>query len=139
MKKIIKILIVLLTIISIPAIIFYFELSKQHIPNPLLIESSEHIRKTLLGLTPIGTSTTDDVFAVINKHEEWGTNGIQYEYGYQDHFPDGYYRKGEKSIRAKIGEYKKPFDYATAVIVHWMFDIDSRLIDIHVRKDTNGL
>jgi len=71
MKKIIYILLALLAIILIPVVAVYFELAKQHMPNPLLAESNEHIREELLKLTPLGVGMGDVLEYIHTKKEEW--------------------------------------------------------------------
>ena len=124
----------LFKVLDVRFIAIIFRFSRQYIPDPLLIEPSKYIREYLLELTPIGTSI-EDVLEVIYKNEEWRIDRINYEQGYIEETRI----IGEKSIRVMIGEYKKSFDFYTAVEVSWGFDENSKLIDIYVRKDVDAL
>ena len=98
--------------------------------NPLR-RSEEHIRRSMLEDTPIGTSI-EDVIDIIENKEKWEIIYVSYEHGYFRRGPS----VGEKSIRALIGDYGFLF-LKTSVSVYWGFDEDSKLIEIAVWKSTD--
>lgn len=108
--------------------------------NPLR-KSQEQIRKSILEITPIGTSM-EDVVKAIESNKKWEIEWISYEHGYGI---DKWGRPGEnndthvgdKSLRVYLGSYRNIFE--TGVLVYFGFDENSKLIDIAVRKDTDGL
>ncbi len=134
-KTIIYILIALLVIVLIVTIITLL--------NPLR-KSQEHIRNDILRLTPIGTSM-EDVIKIVKSKREWEIDYISHDHGYRrpgtpEHSDIALGREtivGEKSIRVFVGEYRNIF--ITSVSVFWGFDKNSKLIEIYVWKDTDGL
>ena len=125
---------IILTVKILPDIIWYK--TYEHIPAPLLVESTEYIRETLLDFTPIGMNK-EDVIKIIKDNEEWKVN-VNHDYGYS---ASGY-TVGKTSASAMIGEYRitKSFGIGmTAVTVYWGFDEDSKLVDIYVSKCTDAI
>jgi len=105
-----------------------------------LRHSAEYTRERLLKQTPIGTSVEDVI--KINKKRIWRTiDWISYEHGYgidkwNTPSESGKTTIGVKSIRVHLGTYWVLF--RTDVIVFYGFDEYSKLVDLHVRKDTDS-
>jgi hypothetical protein len=138
-KKIVFVLTALVAIVVIAINVllsewcFYF--LRADVPNPLFIESTEHIRETLLELTPTGTSV-DDVIRIIEDKGEKG-EWSDLRGGSLNPLPWNYTHRfdAEKIIYGVIGEYKEANDwYSTCVDVAWEFDENSKLLDIAVKK-----
>ena len=112
------------------------------VSDPLVIESEETIKETLLALTPVGMNK-EGVLHVIDSQEKWAIMRVNYDRGFAlvdigIPFPDEYASDmhpviGEKFIRVKIGDYVERFH--TTVSVYWAFDSNERLIDLYARKD----
>ena len=108
------------------------------------------IRANLLRLTPVGTDMKDAI-AVIESNKKWEIMYISNEFGYMltlGGMPETYYPRyspdilpekiiGKQSIRATLGSYRTIF--ITSVVAFWGFDENSKLIDIHVRKEVDAL
>jgi len=111
--------------------------------NPLR-RSQEHIKNDILKITPMGTSM-EDVIKIIENKRQWEIDYISYDHGYRKpgtpaHSDIDLGREtivGEKSMRVLIGEYRNIF--TTSVTVFWGFDKNSKLIEIYVWKDKDGL
>ena len=115
--------------------------------NPLL-RSEKHIRNKMLKLIPVGTSM-EDVIKIIERNKKWEIEYTSHEHGYSmyggrpsEPSPEEARAKedtyiGEKSMRVYLGEYRIIFD--TGVIVFIGFDGDSKLVNLHVRKDHDSL
>lgn len=111
-----------------------------------LLCSEDRIRANLLRHTPIGTDM-DDAIKFIKNNKNWEIDHISNESGYtlrwgrpEEPSPDDIALGrtiGKQSIRITIGEYKIIF--ITSVVVFWGFDENSKLIDLHVRKDVDAL
>ena len=134
MKKMLFILVVVLLIVV--AVVFVVKAL-----NPLR-RSSEQIRENMLQQTPIGTSM-EDVIKVIESHEKWKIDYVANDIGYSmmGGAPgDASDREkpiiGKKSIRAVIGAYTNFFN--TTVTSYWGFDENSKLVNLHIHKDTDG-
>ena len=96
--------------------------------NPLR-KSEEEIKANILKLTPIGTSM-DDVINVIESNESWGWEGYISPNGFPvDVSGDPI---GEKSISVILGSYRNIFK--TYVLSRWVFDENSKLIEVFVNK-----
>ena len=105
-----------------------------------LRKSEEKIRESLFKITPIGMDI-DDVIKVIKNKKKWELGHVNYNNGYSilggnpnPPSPAGDDTiLGKKSIIGNIGRYMKY--YIIEVEVFWAFDEDSKLIDLHVRKE----
>jgi hypothetical protein len=112
--------------------------------NPLR-RSEEQIRANMLRLTPIGTSM-DTVVRAVENNRKWDIVSVS-DRGYlvihgrpssaSGLDEDDKRVIGVKSIRVYLGYYNIIFN--TGVSVFYGFDEDSKLIDIAVRKDKDGL
>ena len=110
--------------------------------NPLR-RSEEQIRADMLKLTPIGMNM-DDVIKIIGENPKWEIRHIRdwIGYGMAGGRPTDFTSieeniVGVKSIRVYLGQYRRFF--AVGVSVFYGFDENSKLIDIAVLKETDGL
>ncbi len=105
--------------------------------NPLR-KSREQITENILKLTPIGTSM-EDVIHVIESNKKWEWSGHINPNGFlkQPPPPEPRTTVGSRSIKVFAGDYRNIF--VTSVTVFWGFDENSKLIDVWVWKDTDGL
>ena len=113
--------------------------------NPLRW-SDERIRAYMLKRTPVGTNM-EDVINIIEKNKKWKIDTISNNGGYMlQHGSPTFVTPynidfggaiGTQSIRANLGEYRNIF--VTDVLVFFGFDENSRLVDLHVRKDIDAL
>lgn len=108
--------------------------------NPLR-QSKNMIRKDILNSIPLGT-TMSDATQIIENRSEWRIDYINYKCGYSvDH--DGIPGEGKgitigkMYIRIHLGNYRNIF--RTDVVAYLGFDGDSKLIDVSIRKDIDGL
>ena len=101
--------------------------------NPLR-KSEESIRQQLLQEMPMGSDREE--VRVIIENNEWEV-GFDRDIGYKDF--GGFGVNGTKSINAIIGQYYEiPIPLTTFVEVFWGFDEDDKLVDIALRKMTDG-
>jgi hypothetical protein len=113
--------------------------------NPLC-RSEEIIKEKMLRLLPVGMRM-DDAITVIDENDGWVIFNIDYKNGYSVDrgYPSeaGFFDRdassivGEKYISVLIGEYRVIF--VRSVVVFIGFDEESKLIDLHVRKDVDSL
>lgn len=106
----------------------------------------ERIRANILKRTSIGMEM-EDVINLIESNEMWKIDYISNEFGYNLRMgrPEEYSPNfttsgnviGKHSIRVHLGEYKAFF--ITDVIAFFGFDENSRLVNLHVRKDIDAL
>jgi len=89
----------------------------------------------------------EDVINIIEKNKKWKIDTISNNGGYMlQHGSPTFVTPynidfggaiGTQSIRANLGEYRNIF--VTDVLVFFGFDENSRLVDLHVRKDIDAL
>ena len=97
--------------------------------NPLRMPAAL-IKKNMLKLAPIGTST-EDVIEVIRSNKEWKGTTVN-----DGRDANGFLSKDcKKSMSTHIGKY--PSVSQVYVDVLWGFDENSKLIDIYVWKDSD--
>lgn len=149
--------------VGIIALVVILVMVVTEIFNPLR-RSNEQIRANIFELTPIGTSK-EQVIDLIETNGQWHKSKYKdlfenmydgkyqyFDYGYAIRngtflirYHGGKYDDaemiGKETIKAPIGTYTSftygiPFD--TTVYVYWAFDENSNLIDIAIKKDTDG-
>jgi hypothetical protein len=130
-----------MTYIAIPFTVVALIIMAALLLNPLR-RSEKSIRRSMLKLTPVGTSMKD-VIGVIESNENWDyhiqDNGYIFARGtpYRGSPINTKSVVGVKSIVVYIGQYRAFF--LTDVSVFYAFDEDSKLIDIAVLKETDSL
>ena len=147
-KIIIYTLIALLVIIAILVITPFVKMLLDS-QNPLR-KSEDDLLKNMLELTPIGVSM-DDVLNIIENNNEWKISYVDHDYGIsQGEFGKPGEPIGEKSIRITAGKYTGIYRKGSIlamyiyskvdvyVTIWWGFDENSKLIDIHLKKDIAG-
>lgn len=106
--------------------------------NPLR-RSPEHIRERMLKITPAGTDKAIVIKTIEDKnwywHESIKGRGYDLNAAYSPTGKGGVI--GDHYIISCIGEYPSPF--ITSVVVNWVFDADSKLIDVFIEKQTDAL
>ena len=100
--------------------------------------SESEIRESILSLTPLG-SNPETVLAVVTK-EGWENRGLNTRTGFLKQPRTGKSEViGTAHIEALLGHHWTfPF-LRTDVTADWGFDKDDKLIDVWVRKSTDGL
>lgn len=99
---------------------------------------SEHIRERMLKITPVGTTKALVIKTIEDKNWTWSESikgkGYDLQAVYSPTGTGGVI--GDHYISSCIGEYPSPF--ITSVVVIWVFDENSKLIDVYVEKQTDS-
>ena len=94
------------------------------------------IRSHILRITPLGASI-EDVIDIVESREDWYVRHISFERGFQLEAP-GFPVIGEMSVRVHLGTYRTWHKWFPLmewdVDIFWGFDMNGRLIEVHIRK-----
>jgi hypothetical protein len=129
MKKLNKKFIVITVIIAITLGIFL-----PFLVNPLR-RTNNQVRNYILRITPLGTNV-EDVIKIIEDKKRWKIQRVAY-------FGDSHWKLdytetvGIQKKYVHLGYYWIVFK--TNVSATWIFDEDGKLVDVEIRRDTDGL
>jgi len=139
-----KLIMIVLTLITLVVLIPYILM----IPNPMR-RPLGMAKNYILRLTPIGMDM-EEVIRVLDGYRNWHINSPNFERGFSHPLHAGGSIIGEKSITAwghpsGSGYWPAPISvpiygwfFRTSVSISWGFDEDGKLIDVFVRQSHSG-